>query len=184
MAEARVPRPRVRARTNIQKIQHLAKKGDFLMADEFLDHDLDTPTEADLDLAYGSQYLSSTDIGDRKIRTRITKVRKEELQGNEGRKRMKFILFFDTLDKPMVLNATNKNTLVDGLGRTPAKWIGASVGIYVDPNVTYAGKRVKGLRLRLLEAFASKPTPKPAAKPAAAEWPEEPDDPGFDPDER
>ena len=35
------------------------------------------------------------------------------------------------------------------LGRNPANWIGAHVG-HVDPNVTYAGKRVAGLRLRVL----------------------------------
>ena len=62
----------------------------FPMADDFLEHDLDTPTEADLDLAYGSQYLSATDIGDRKIRTKIAKVRKADLRGNDDKKRMKF----------------------------------------------------------------------------------------------
>jgi hypothetical protein len=161
---------------------------DLNMADEFTEHDLDTPTEADLDLAYGSKYLSSGDIGDRKIRTKIAKVRKDELRGNDGVKKMKFVIFFSDLDKAMVLNTTNKDALVGSLGRTPANWIGATVGIYVDPNVTYAGKRMKGLRLRVLGAAEAPPKPTPAPSPtpkpkptaasASVAWPEEKDDPG------
>lgn len=156
------------------------------MSDEFTEHDLDTPTEQDLDQAYGSKYLSAIDVGDRKIRTRIAKVRKEEMRADNGKTRMKFVLFLETLDKPMVVNATNKDALVDKLGRTPGNWIGASVGIFVDPNVTYAGKRVKGLRLRVLgPAVRAKPAAKPTTPAAAVtEWPEEKGDPGpkFDPD--
>ena len=157
------------------------------MADEFLEHDLDTPTEQDLDQAYGSKFLSSTDVGNRKIRTKIARVRKEELRdGDAGKKKIKFVIYFKSLDKGLILNATNKNALADAFGKVPAKWIGAEVGVFVDPNVTFAGKRVPGLRLRvLLPATASKPATAPAAKPAAAasdEWPEEKGDPGFDPD--
>ena len=64
-----------------------------------------------------------------------------------------------------VLNTTNKNELVEKLSRKPADWIGALVGLYVDPNVTYAGKRVAGLRLRVLG---------PGTKPAVSAGPPEP----------
>ena len=50
----------------------------------------------------------------------------------------------------MVLNNTNLNELVEKLGRDPRDWIGALIGLYVDTNVIYAGKRVAGLRLRVL----------------------------------
>jgi len=153
------------------------------MADEFSEHDLETPTEHDLDTCYGSKYLATTDVGDRKIKSRIAKVRKEELRGDNGKARSKFILYFDTVDKPMVVNATNKNALVDKLGRDPAKWPGATVGIFVDPNVTFAGKRVPGLRLRVLlppTAAAAKATPKPVTQPPAAE--EGDPGPALDPD--
>jgi len=155
------------------------------MADDFTEHDLDTPTEADLDLAYGSQYLSATDIGDRRLRTKILKVRKAELRGSDDKKKMKFILFLESIDKPMVLNATNKNALVETLRRAPASWIGATIGVYVDPNVTFAGKPTKGLRLRVLEkpVTAPKPTPQPPPMPAATEempWLDQPGDPGPD----
>ena len=61
-------------------IQRLQPDQDVFMADDFLDHDTDTPTEADLDQAYGSKFLSAADVGDRKIRTKITKVRKADVR--------------------------------------------------------------------------------------------------------
>ena len=141
------------------------------MADDFTEQDLETPTENDLDQAYGSRYLSASDIGDRKIKSKIVKVRKEELKGNEGKSRMRFILYLENLDKPMVLNATNKNELVTALGKIPAKWIGAVVGVLVDSNVMFAGKRTKGLRLRVLGSTTiGKPAVKPAEPPPAADF--------------
>ena len=155
------------------------------MPHDFSD-DLNTPTEADLDACYGSKYLSATEVGDRKIKTRIAKVRKEALQQQGGTTRNKFVLAFASLDKEMVLNATNKSILVDALGRTPADWIGTEVGIYTDPT-TFGGKPTKGLRLRVLNKPATTPPPKASAQPApklvAAEetpWPDQPDDPGPD----
>jgi hypothetical protein len=128
------------------------------MVDDFLANDIETPTESDLDQAYGSKFLSATDVGNRKIRTTIVKVRKVDLRGSDGTNRVKFVLHFEHTDKPMVLNATNKNELVEKLSRKPADWIGALVGLYVDPNVIYAGKRVAGLRLRVLgRATTAKP---------------------------
>jgi hypothetical protein len=120
------------------------------MASEFVDHDLDTPTESDLDQAYGSKFLSAADVGNRKIRTKIVKVRKVDLRGSDGTNRVKFVLHLEGIDKPVVLNSTNMNELVEKLGRKPADWIGASLGLYVDPNVTFNAKRVAGLRLRVL----------------------------------
>src|SRR6516164_7385662 len=137
------------------------------MSNDFND-DLDTPSEGDLDDCYGSKYLGAADIGDKKIRTRIGKVRKETMpqQGSKP-ERAKFVIYFTTLDKPMVLNATNKNALVDKLGKVPANWIGAEVGLYTE-NTQFAGKTVKGLRLRVLgpAKTTAKAAPVKAAKPA------------------
>lgn len=158
------------------------------MSDEFPEHepDLDTPTEDDLKAMYGGRMLSTDDIGDRKIRTKIQKVRKEEVRKDDGTKQWRLVLSLESLDKSMVVNATIKDVLVAALGRVPSKWIGASVGIFVDPNVMFAGKRVGGVRLRVLEAFQAKPKPAPKPAPkklAATAWPEEAGDPGFNPDD-
>jgi hypothetical protein len=78
------------------------------MGDEFVEHDLETPTEHDLDEAYGSRFLGVVDIGDKKIRTKILKVRKEEVKDRDtGRMKKRLLVFFESIDKPLVLNVTN-----------------------------------------------------------------------------
>ena len=79
------------------------------------------------------------------------------------------MLYLEGLDKPMVLNATNKDALVSALGKAPANWINASVGIYVDPNVMFGGVRTGGLRLRVLGPMVTarkepEPPPPPQQK--------------------
>ncbi len=132
------------------------------MADEYLEHDLDTPTEEDLNLAFGSQYLSKEDVGGKKLRTRIAKVRKKMVEQGDGKgEKLKFLLFFDTVEKPLILNATNKDRLIDGVSsKKPASWVGTTVGLYVDPDVSFGGKRIGGLRLKVLE---KPPSTHPAA---------------------
>jgi hypothetical protein len=160
------------------------------MADEFPETDLDTPTEHDLDEAYGSRFLGVVDVGTKKIRTRILKVRMEELKDRDtGKTRKRPIIFFENIEKGLVLNVVNKNTLVEAFGKPPPGWLNATVGIFVDPNVMFGGQKKGGVRLRALlppaAKPAAKPEPKPAPKPPAAaatsEWPEEKGDPGPDP---
>jgi hypothetical protein len=146
------------------------------------DNDLLTPTEADLDVCYGSKFLSATDLGDRKLRTKIGRVRMEELRQQDGKTRKKFILGFVNLDKEVVLNATNKTTLVDALGRTPADWIGAEIGLLTEPTMM-AGKPTRGLRVRVLNKPVTavqppKPAPAAAATAEAPPWLDQPGDPG------
>ena len=157
-----------------------------MVEDNFTD-DLNTATEADVDECYGSKYFSATDLGNKRIRTRIAKVRKEKLRQQDGTDKPKLVIYFTTLDKPMVVNATNKNTLVEALGRDPAKWIGVEVGLLAELT-QFAGKPVRGLRLRVLgpitgKAAPVKPPPKPI-KPAVATEPppDDPNDPGAFPD--
>lgn len=157
------------------------------MADEFSEHDLDTPSAEELDAAYSSRFLGVVDIGTKKIKTKISKVRMEEIKDrNSGRPRKRAVVFFEGVDKPLILNGVNRETLNDALGKAPAGWLGAAVGVLVDPNVVFGGKKTGGVRLRvLLPPAAAKPAKaKPATKaPAAAasEWPEEKGDPGADP---
>ena len=152
------------------------------MADQYFETDLDTPTEHDLDEAYGSRFLGVTDIGTKKLRMEIVKVRKEEVKDRDsGRMKKKLIVFFENVDKPLVLNVTNKNVLVDALGKAPAGWLGATVGVFVDPTVGFGGKKTGGVRLRVLQppaAAKSTPVKPPPATPPAADD----GDPGFDPD--
>ena len=131
------------------------------MASDFIEYDPETPSESDLDQAYGSKFLTAAYIGDRKIHEDITKIRKEDLRGKDGKKRPRFILYFKR-EKPLVLNPTNQKALVEKFGRTPAKWIGAHVVIFVDPNVSYGTDVTGGVRLRVL---GPPPTAKPSGPP-------------------
>ena len=142
---------------------------------DFNDYD-DTPTEADLDACYGSKYLSATEVGNRKVKTKIERIRKENLKQQNGGTRTKFVISFATDVKDLVLNATNKNTLVDALGKKPADWIGADIGLFTEPTVM-AGKPSRGVRLRVLNKPISA-APKPVVQ-ADPPWPVEADDPGF-----
>ena len=145
------------------------------------DDDFDTPTAADVDACYGSKYLSATEVGNRRIRTKIARVRKEPLQQQGGGTKTKFILAFSTLDKEVVLNSTNINALIDALGKDPACWKGAEVGIYTEPT-KYGGKPTRGLRLQVFNKPPATPAPKPIPPAATDEvpWPDQPDDPSRD----
>src|SRR6516165_9073847 len=135
---------------------------------DFVEDDLGTPTEADLDDCYGSKYLSAADLGDKKIRTHVGKIRKETMRQQSGAERSKFVIYFTTLDKPMVLNATNKNALVDKLGKVPADWVGAAVGLYTE-NTQFGGKPTKGLRLTVLGPAKTEAAPVKPAKSVSLE---------------
>lgn len=138
------------------------------MGDEFSETDPDAVTEHDIDEAYGSQYLGVTDVGDRKIRTLLVKTKNEQVRDREsGKLKKRILVFFENVAKPLVLNKTNLNTLIDALGKNPAGWLNASIGIWVDPSVSFGGKRTGGVRLRVLApAVKPKPAAQPAPKPA------------------
>ena len=122
------------------------------------------------------------DVGDKKIRTRILKITKEPMQQQGGKpERAKFVLYLGNIDKPMVLNATNKNVLVEKLGRNPADWKGAELGLFTVA-AQFAGRPTRGLRVTVLsvpKAKVAAPAPKLAPKPAEDMPLDEPGDPGF-----
>jgi hypothetical protein len=153
---------------------------DLIMDREFNDHD--TPSEADVELCYRSKFISASELGDKKIRTRILKVKKEPLRGQDGKEKNKFILSFSNLDKSLVANATNVKTHIDSLGKAPSGWLNADVGIFTEATMM-GGKPTRGVRLRVLgKPPAAAPAPKPPASalPAtdAAPWPDESGYPG------
>ena len=72
----------------------------------------------------------------------------------------KWSMHFAELDKPLALNSTNIQVAGMACGSDDTDdWIGKKIVLYCDPNVSFAGKIVGGLRLR-----APKQQPKPAPK--------------------
>lgn len=114
-----------------------------------------------------SKFLRKEDFDEDQVCT-IKSVSLEDMQGDKGEQR--WVLYFRERDKGMVLNVTTIRVLEQAFGDDSDEWIGNKVKVYVDPNVSFQGKVVGGLRLMP----PKKGTPKAAApKPA---------DEGFDDD--
>jgi hypothetical protein len=110
-----------------------------------------------------SKYLRKDDIEDDTPAT-IKKLSLEDMPGDSGDQR--WVLSLRGLDKGMVLNATTLRMLAKAFGDESDDWIGKRVCIYVDPNVSFKGQVVGGLRLRPIGPKKSTPlvTPSPAAE--------------------
>lgn len=76
----------------------------------------------------------------------------------------KYVVGFHEFDKPMVLNTTNQAILAQIFGDDAEASIGHQVVVYNDPNISFGGKIVGGIRIRA----PRKAKPAPARQPAAA----------------
>lgn len=111
-----------------------------------------------------SKYLKQSDIGDEDVVATIQKIGKANIARDDDPPEYKWLCRFAEFAKPMVLNATNINALGDACGSDDSDdWIGKKVIVYVDPNVSYSGKRVGGIRIKAMK----KPTPQ--RKPVSSE---------------
>jgi hypothetical protein len=96
---------------------------------------------------FPSKYLAQADIPSPVVVT-IKLVQMETLgQGKDQED--KPIIHFQGSWKPMVLNAGNWDCLEHAYGDESDLWAGRVCEIYVDPNVSFGGKRTGGLRLRI-----------------------------------
>ena len=74
----------------------------------------------------------------------------------------RWVLSFREFDKPMVLNSTNGQIIAAITGSEEFKdWVGQRIVLYVDPNVSFGGKLVGGIRCRALRT-QTVAQPKPA----------------------
>ncbi len=103
------------------------------------------------ELFNGSKFLKSEDIeaAGGEVTFTISKIERKEYEDN-GKKEIKGVLSFSDDDRQLSLNVTNTNILIGMYGASgiDKAWSGKQVTLYVDPNVAYAGKIVKGLRIR------------------------------------
>lgn len=127
-----------------------------------------------------SKFLKKSDFDEDQVVT-IKGLKLEDV-GNEGDQR--WVLYFSELHKGMVLNVTSIRVLEAAFGDESDFWIGKRVKVYVDPNVSFGGKVVGGLRLMPPKnAKAANGGPHPNA-PVGAELKPTPrsHDPEFDDD--
>lgn len=107
-----------------------------------------------------SKYLKQSDVP-APILVTLGRVEKINLAQEGDTPEHKWALHFAEMDRPMVMNSTNINIVMECLGQETDGWVGNKMVLYVDPNVVYSGKRVGGLRLRLPKQAAPRPTAAP-----------------------
>ena len=104
-----------------------------------------------------SKYLTRADV-DPAIVVTIKEVAEEELDTQTGPE-MKWVVYFEELEKGTVLNWVNSQTIAKILGSESFDdWPGGKIVLYDDPNVTFGKQLVGGIRVRA-------PRQRPAAKP-------------------
>ena len=99
-----------------------------------------------------SKYLKQSDVQDEMTVT-IQKVGKANVAREGDEPEYKWLVRFDELSKPMVLNSTNIKRLAKACNSDDTdEWLGKKVVLYVDPDVEFAGNVVGGLRIRAKQA--------------------------------
>jgi hypothetical protein len=106
-----------------------------------------------------AKYLKKEDIPS-PIDTSILWIKEEEVTTPGKGTETRLVLYFDKLKKGLVLNMTNFQKLEELTGTDDCeKWVDVPVQLYVDPDVTYGGKKTGGIRIRKPEP-GSAPVPK------------------------
>jgi hypothetical protein len=99
--------------------------------------------------AYGnSQFLKKEDVKEPVVWT-IIDVQERSITAPGKPPTLKLVLFFDGSPKGLVCNIAIGDALFEITGTDqPEEWIGTQVELYVNPDVTYAGRPIGGIRLR------------------------------------
>lgn len=114
-----------------------------------------------------SNFLTRAEVG-RGVLLTIRNITQENVAKQGAPEELRWCLHFDEVEKPMVLNSTN-GQIIAGITKSEDtdNWIGHKVVAYDDPNVSFGGKLVGGIRVRA----PRNQTPAPAPKPAPAQAP-------------
>lgn len=101
--------------------------------------------------AFPGKYLKSADL-DGDLTVTIARVGIEKVGDDEE---PKLALHFHAVPElegkadGMVCNKTNAEIIAEMYGEETADWIAKPVTLYVDPNVTFGGKRTPAIRIRM-----------------------------------
>ena len=121
-----------------------------------------------------SNYLKKEDC-DPPILVTIRGCTEENVAKEGAPEELRWCLHFNELEKPMVLNATNGQIIAGFSGHDNTDdWPGVKVVLYHDPNVSFGGKLIGGIRCRA-PRIPKAPAPKaPVLKAPVAPSPEPP----------
>ena len=99
---------------------------------------------------YGSKYFSVADLNGETPRRRIGKVEAADLKDKDGTTKRRLLVYFEGVEKPLVLNRTNARKLAETYTEDHTKWVGVLVDLYDEE--TSLGK---GVRLRPVKSAAA-----------------------------
>jgi len=113
-----------------------------------------------------SKFLKKEDVGGgRGMLVTISAVKQANVAMQGADPEMKWTLLFEELDKPMVLNSTNIHMCAKACDSDDTDdWAGKKVVVYEDPNVSFGGKLVGGIRVRAPVTQAAPVVPQRKAK--------------------
>jgi hypothetical protein len=120
-----------------------------------------------------SKFLKKEDVGRGALLT-VTGCKQYNVAMQGADPEMKWCLTFAEADKPLVLNAINTQLCENICGSDDTdNWIGHKVVLYADPNVSYGGKLVGGIRVRAPRVQAQpQVAPKVGPRPLPADEPD------------
>jgi hypothetical protein len=104
----------------------------------------------DLNDVRTSKFLRKEDVGAGVLAT-IDMIVKANVALEGAETDEKVCLHFTELPKPLVLNSTNAQIIAKITGQSEnieKTWIGTKIVLYNDPNVSYGGKLIGGIRVR------------------------------------
>lgn len=95
-----------------------------------------------------SKFLTRADVGRGKLVT-IQRVFQENVAKEGAPEEMRWCIEFGEAEKPMVLNSTNGQIIASiTKSEETDNWTGCKIVLYDDPNVSFGGKLVGGIRVR------------------------------------
>lgn len=135
---------------------------------------------ANINTMVQSKYLKTADVPDPIIVT-IRGIKQVNMAKEGDAPELKYAIFFRELDKPMILNATNIHICAKVCQSEETNdWKGKEIILYTDPNVSFGGQVVGGLRFRGQEKAPVKAAPRPTKPSTTAGLAEMPDDIPWD----
>jgi hypothetical protein len=98
-------------------------------------------------LLYPSKYVKAEDLGGKEITKTIKAVRLEELEGVDGQKKTKVIVYFSDSAKMWVMPRTCGEALRVMFGKDTDQWVGKRVTLF-SKKVDSFGEEVDAVRVR------------------------------------
>jgi len=95
-----------------------------------------------------SKFLKKDDV-EQPVLVTIKALRQTNVAMDDQPEDLKWTITFREFQKPMVLNSTNIQLCTQALGTDETdEWIGKTIVLYNDPNVSFGGKLTGGIRIR------------------------------------